>query len=68
MQQLHANAALTVHQRREMAEKFQQGASLNELAAAYHVGTKTVQRWVHRTVFTDRSSAPHHRRTRRPPA
>jgi transposase len=68
MQKLHANAALTVRQRREMAEQFAHGASLKELAAAYHVGTKTVQRWVHRTEFTDRSSAPTRRRSHRPPA
>ena len=68
MQHLHPNARLTVLQRREMHDKFVQGASLTELADAYHVGTKTVQKWVHRTVFTDRSSAPKHRRTKRPPA
>ena len=66
--QYHPEAKLTVHQRRTMHDEFQQGASLKELAATYHVATKTVQKWVHRDTFTDRSSAPKRRRSTRPPA
>lgn len=51
-----------------MCEEFLAGASLKELAARYHVATKTVQKWVHRDTFTDRCAAPHQRRTHRPPA
>ena len=50
----HTNAKLTVHQRREIHDKFRQGASLADLAAAYHVTTKTIQKWAHRMEFTDR--------------
>lgn len=57
-----------MHQRLAMREEFLAGASLTELAARYHVATKTVQKWVHRETFTDRSAAPHRRRTHRPPA
>lgn len=63
----HSNATLTVHTRRAMHDEFHQGASIKELAARYHVATKTVQRWIHRDVFTDRSSAPRRRRSKRPP-
>lgn len=66
--QYHPQAVLTRHQRQAIHDEFQAGASLKELAAKYHVATKTVQKWAHREVFTDRSSAPQRRRTRRPPA
>jgi len=63
----HANATLTVHQRRSMRKEFQEGASIVTLAARYHVTTKTVQKWVHRDDPADRSSAPRRRRSKRPP-
>jgi uncharacterized protein YjcR len=66
--QYHPQAKLTIHHRRAMREEFLAGASLKELAVRYHVATKTVQKWVHRDTFTDRSAAPHRRRTQRPPA
>ncbi len=66
--QYHANAKLTIAQRQAMRAEFLQGASITELAARYRVATKTVRRWVHREDPRDRSTAPHHRRTKRPPA
>ena len=61
----HANAKLTVHQRLAMKEEFEEGMSLTQLAQRYHISTKTVQRWIHRDVPTDRSSAPKRRRSKR---
>ncbi len=63
----HSNAALTVHLRRRLHDEFHQGASLKYLADKYHVSTNTVQKWAHRDEFTDRSSAPRRRRSKRPP-
>lgn len=63
----HSNATTTVHLRRKIHDEFQQGASIKDIAARYHVSTKTVQKWAHRDVFTDRSSAPRRRRSKRPP-
>ncbi len=63
----HPNARLTIHQRRALREDFLAGASRAELAAKYHVSPKTVQRWCHRESPQDRSSAPQHRRSKRPP-
>jgi len=63
----HANAKLTVYQRRAMREEFEQGMSISKLSERYHVNTKTVQKWVHREEMTDRSSAPRRRRSKRPP-
>ncbi len=61
----HKNARLTVLQRLDMRKEFEEGKSLTQLARSYHVSTKAVQKWVHRDDPTDRSSAPHHRRSKR---
>lgn len=67
--QYHPEAALTVHQRRALHDDYhQRGLSIKDLTAKYQVATKTVQKWIHRDTFTDRSSAPHRRRSHRPPA
>ena len=55
----HAKAALTVVQRQELQRhNKQEGWSVRRLAAHFHITPSTVQRWLHPTDLTDRSSAP----------
>ena len=63
----HGNARLTIHQRRALRADYLAGMSRAELAAKYHVSPSTVQKWADRDTPEDRSSAPHRRRSKRPP-
>jgi transposase len=55
----HAKAALTVGRRQELQRlNKQEGWTVRRLAAHFHINPSTVQRWLGRTEFTDRSSAP----------
>jgi hypothetical protein len=53
---LHAKAALTIAQRRQVILLFEtQKLSLPELARRFHVHTSTIKRWVTRDSFEDRT-------------
>lgn len=54
----HANATLTVTQRRLVRELAAQGVSQADLARRFGVHRRTIQRWAARSEPTDRSSAP----------
>jgi transposase InsO family protein len=63
---LHANAALSLNQRRRMVRRVvEQGWSLTKAAEAAEVSERTCSKWVHRyraggeSQLRDRSSAPH---------
>lgn len=58
---LHANASLTIKQRREIKELYESGQGIKTLAARYGVHETTIRRWIKRTSPLDRSSAPHTR-------
>jgi transposase len=56
---LHANAALTINQRREVKRLHdQEGLSVKVLAARFRVHERTIRRWLKRESPDDRSSAP----------
>ncbi len=56
---LHARAALTVKQRQEVKRlHLDEHISIRELASRFHVNPTTIERWVHRDVPLDLSSAP----------
>lgn len=56
---LHANAALTVAQRREVKRLHQEeGVSIRQLAARYQVDPSTIMRWVKRDTPYDRTDTP----------
>ena len=55
----HANAALTVNQRRELQRRREEGWTIRRLAEHYGINPSTVQRWLKRDEVQDRSSAPH---------
>lgn len=56
----HANAALTVNQRRDLQRLHQEeGWSIRRLAQHYGINPSTVQRWLRRDDVQDRSCAPH---------
>jgi IS30 family transposase len=52
---IHANAALTIHQRQEIRRLLLRGASICDLAAQFHVNPTTVSRCTHRDDPYDRS-------------
>ena len=63
---LHANAALSLNQRRRMVGRvIEEGWSLTKAAEAAEVSDRTCAKWVHRcraegqAGLLDRSSAPH---------
>ncbi len=59
--QLHANAKLTLAQRKEVRRlHVADGISIRKLAQMFRVSPKTVQYWVRREVALDKSSAPLH--------
>ena len=71
---LHANAALSLNQRRRMVGRVvEQGWSLTKAAEAAEVSERTCSKWVRRyraegqAGLLDRSSAPHRSRTARRP-
>jgi transposase len=56
---LHANAALTVEQRREVKRLHEvEKVSIRRLAARYRVSTTTIGRWIKRDEPHDRSGTP----------
>jgi transposase len=55
---LHANAALTLHQREEVQKLHKEGLSYRQLAEKYRVNLSTIVRWMHRDSPLDLSSAP----------
>ncbi len=63
--ELHGNARLTVHQRRELAWDVEAGMTIAEAADKYNVSTKTARKWYERFAafgdegLLDASSAPH---------
>ncbi len=60
----HANAALTLRQRRLVCELAARGVSHSELARRFGVHRRTIGRWAGRRELQDRSTAPHkHGRT-----
>jgi transposase len=70
---LHANAALSLNQRRRLVRRVvDEGSSLAEAAKAAEVSERTATKWVHRyraegeAGLLDRSSAPHHVHNRPP--
>lgn len=54
----HANAALTLTQRRLVRELAEQGVSHTELAQRFGVHRRTIKRWAERSEMQDRSTAP----------
>ena len=61
---LHAQAALTLNQRREIQRLHQEEkVSIRELARRFKVNPTTIQRWTGRDSALDKSSAPLHPRT-----
>ncbi|WP_345240268.1 hypothetical protein [Nibrella saemangeumensis] len=57
---IHANAALTVKQRQEVKRLFETGQfTKTQLAKQFTTSTKTIGKWVDRSHYQDRSSAPH---------
>jgi len=59
--QLHANAKLTLVQRREVRRlRLEEKTSIRKLALLFHVSPKTIQYWMRREVALDKSSAPLH--------
>jgi hypothetical protein len=61
---LHANAALTVQQRRTLRQLHEEeGVSIRELAIRFRVNPTTVQRWVNRDSPLDLTTAPVHHGT-----
>lgn len=68
---IHGNARLLPRQRTLLCERVRlEGWTINEVADAFGVSTRTVFRWLRRydagQPMTDRSSAPHRRPTRTP--
>jgi hypothetical protein len=62
--ELHANAALTVPQRRALRELHQEeDVSIRELASRFRVNPTTVLRWVNRDSPLDLTTAPLHHGT-----
>jgi len=56
---LHANAKLTLVQRKEVRRLHkEEKTSIRKLALLFHVSPKTIQYWVRREVVLDKSSAP----------
>ena len=56
----HANAVLTVHQRRALQRlHWEEGWSVRRIAQHYGINPSTVYRWLQRAEVQDRSSAPH---------
>jgi transposase len=61
---IHANAALTIKQRKEAKRLHEkEGISIRELAERFGVNKTTIQRWVHRDSALDLSPAPKRRRS-----
>ena len=61
---LHARAALTIEQRKEIKRLHcEEGVSVRKLAERFRVSHTTIQRWIKRDAPLDRSSAPLKRRT-----
>jgi transposase len=57
--QYHANAALTLSQRKTIQHLHREGVSVTELARRFGVHRRTIERWIERSDLADRSSAPH---------
>jgi transposase len=58
--ELHANAALTLQQRKEVQRLHrEEGISIRELATRFAVNASTIQRWARRDSPLDHSAAPH---------
>lgn len=55
---LHANAALTIKQRRQVKQLRAQGQSVKALAERFGVHETTIRRWIKRDTPYDRSSIP----------
>lgn len=61
---LHARAALTIRQRQEVRRlHLEEHVSIRDLADRFRVNPTTIERWVHREVPLDLSSAPLQRRS-----
>lgn len=58
---LHANASLTIKQRRELKMLYESGHSVKALVARFGIHETTVRRWINRESPEDRSSTPHRR-------
>lgn len=62
--ELHANAALSVQQRKEVRRLHQEeGISIRELARRFVVNPSTIQRWIKRDSPLDLPTAPHQLRS-----
>lgn len=56
---LHARAALTLRQRKEVKRLHEQeGVSIRALAERFNTTAKTIQKWIHRDSPLDNTSAP----------
>jgi transposase len=55
---LHANAALTLKQRRQVKQLHAQGQSVRVLAERFGIHQTTIRRWAGRDTHDDRSSRP----------
>lgn len=67
--ELHANAALTLQQRKEVQRLHrEEGISIRRLAVRFATNPTTIQRWVGRDSPLDRSTAPHRSRSTITPA
>lgn len=55
---LHAKAALTVKQRQQVKQLYEQGERVKTLADRFGVHERTIRRWINRDSPLDRSSAP----------
>lgn len=55
---LHAKAALTVKQRQQVKQLYEQAENVKTLAHRFGVHERTIRRWINRESPLDRSSAP----------
>lgn len=63
MKKQHANAALTIAQRREVKRLFERKKiSVSDLAQRFCCGESTIRKWIRRETPEDKSSAPHRKR------
>jgi transposase len=58
MSKLHANAALTISQRKLMRSLYLEGASISSLARRFGVNRKCADRWAKRATPYDKASGP----------